>query len=90
MEDSFKFRAIRFPQRSGFMFPHEAEAERVSSALWIANVMATITVLVLVPLSLLFGDVGPFVIGVVLWAIAETRWRLLDYRLAKFMEGSGL
>ena len=90
MEDSFKFRTIRFPQRSGFMFPHEAEADRVKGALWLANVALMVTVFCLAPLSLVFGDAGPFTIGMVMWVIAEIRWKLLDYRLAKFMRGSGL
>ena len=90
MEDSFKFRAIRFPQHSGFMFPHEAEAERVRAALWLANAALAVTVFCLAPLSLVFGDAGPFAIGMVAWAIVEIRWKVLDYRLHKFMQGSGL
>ena len=90
MEDSFKFRPIKMAQRSGFTFPHEAEADRVKGALWLANAALMVTVFCLAPLSLVSGDAGPFMIGMVMWVIAELRWKLLDYRLHKFMQGSGL
>ena len=90
MEDSFKFRHIKHQQVSGFLFPHEYEAQRINGAKWCASVAAFIAFFILPVVSLLLSDIGPFVIGVVLWAIAETRWKLLDYRLSRFMQGSGL
>ena len=89
MEDSFKFRVIRFPQRSGFMFPHEFEAQRIKTAMLFANWTGIVACVVLLA-GLASGDLAPFFIVGLMYAVMWSRAKWLEYRLAKFMEGSGL